>query len=135
VASPNILVALMARLRQKRLRWGLEGRTSEGPPMPTTLLDFDDPNSLDIVCDVILADWFNAGIDTFDIRDFRGELEQYYIEAGRPVPAEIADPTKLVPTLRLLQARMHIVKPTRITGIEWQFLRNGDPIKRNGRNF
>jgi len=82
-----------------------------------------------------LADWFNAGIDTFDIRDFRGELEQYYIEAGRPVPAEIADPTKLVPTLRLLQARMHIVKPTRITGIEWQFLRNGDPIKRNGRNF
>lgn len=90
------------------------------------LLDADDPNSLDIVCDVILVDWYNAGVDTFDIRDFREEMELHYKEMGRPVPAEIADPQKLVPTLRLLQARMHIVKPTRITGIEWQFQRNGN---------
>jgi hypothetical protein len=97
----------------------------KGPPMPP-LPDADDPNSLDIVCDVILFDWFNAGVDSFDIRDFREEMESHYREMGRPVPAGIADPRKLVPTLRLLQARMHLVKPTRITGIEWQFLRNGD---------
>ncbi len=94
--------------------------------MPTMLLDFDASNSLDIVCDVILADWFNAGIDTFHIRNFREEMKLHFTGAGRPVPAEIADPTKLVPTLRLLQARMNIVRPTRITGIEWQFQRNSD---------
>ena len=89
------------------------------------LLDANDPDSLDIVCDVILADWFNAGIDTFDIRDFREELELHYRDAGKPVPPEVADPARLVPALRLLQARMHLVKPTRITGIEWQFVRDG----------
>jgi hypothetical protein len=88
------------------------------------LPDSDDPDSLDIVCEVILTDWFNTGMDSFDIREFREEMELHFTEAGKPVPAEIADPAKLVPTLRLLQARMHIVKPTRIAGIKWQFLRD-----------
>jgi len=89
------------------------------------LLDADDPNSLDIVCDVILTDWYNAGVDTFDIRDFREEMEAHYQEMGRPFPTGLPIPQKLVPTLRLSQARMYIVKPTHMTGIEWQFLRNG----------
>jgi hypothetical protein len=90
------------------------------------LLDADDPNSLDIVCDVVLVDWFNAGVGRFDIRDLREEIEAHFKDMGRPVPAEVADPRTLVPTLRLLQARPHIVRPARVTGIEWQFLRNGD---------
>jgi hypothetical protein len=86
--------------------------------------DADDPDSLDIVCDVILTDWFNTGMDSFDIRELREEMERHFTEAGKPVPAAIADPARLVPTLRLLQARMHIVKPTQIAGITWQFLRD-----------
>lgn len=98
------------------------GRT----PSPTTLVGYDQSNHLDVVCEVILADWFHSGTDTFDIRAFRSELEAHFTAANKPVPPQIADPTKLVPTLRLLQASFDRVKPTGSTRIEWEFIRGSD---------
>jgi len=89
----------------------------------TNLHDSDDQTNLCIVCDVILADWYNAGRDIFDIRQFRSELQSHYKSAGKTVPAHIADPHKLVPTLRLLQRRSHLVKPTGMSNVEWKFVR------------
>lgn len=83
----------------------------------------DDLANLGIVCDVILTDWYNAGKGTFDIRHFRTEMESHYKTAGKTVPAQIANPHRLVPTLRLLQARPHLVKPTASAAVEWKFLR------------
>jgi len=87
------------------------------------LHDSADLTNLGIVCDVILADWYNAGKDSFEIRQFRTELESHYKAAGKTVPEQIADPYKLVPTLRLLQGRSHVVKPTGMAAVEWKFLR------------
>ncbi len=72
--------------------------------MSTNSHKSDDLTELGLVCDVILADWYNAGKDVFEIRQFRSEIEMHYRAAGKSVPAQIADPKKLVPTLRLLQA-------------------------------
>lgn len=96
---------------------------SKARAVATNSHDSDDQTNLCIVCDVILADWYNAGRDIFDIRQFRSELQSHYKSAGKTVPDRIADPHKLVPTLRLLQRRSHLVKPTGMSNVEWKFVR------------
>jgi len=80
-----------------------------------------EPISPEILCDVILTEWLGQGRTGFEIRALRQEMEHYYVRAGLAVPPQIADPRRLVPVRRLLEACPDRVRSVDPAAIHWRF--------------